>query len=528
MRNYEKINAFTFAAIVALGGFVFGLDAAVISGTIKYITQEFLLNDWEVGFVVSAPGLGVLPALPLAGYLSNRFGRKKALQLVALVYLISAVCSTFAPNYASLVVARFLGGMAFCSLSLAAMYIGEIAPPKWRGKLVSVNQINIVIGLLAAYFINYLIIQAVGSDALWIDSWGMKEQTWRWMLGSEILPALLWFILLFFIPESPSWLVLTNNIEAAKATLKKIYPDNEVDNQIIDMQENLSKTEQNQSIWIQFKEILGKPMRLTLIIGVTIALVQQLTGINAVLFYAPTVFEQLGVGTDAAFVQAIWVGLTGLLFTVLAIFLIDKIGRRPMVIWGLLWIIISLSICSYGFKAATYKLSTEDVSQLSDIKNKHVLNSLADKEFESDTVFKDKIILLLGEDEAKIHSSSIIQKAAKLNIGLILFGILSFIAAFHFSIGPVLWVLFSEIFPISLRSIAIPSFAFLTSISSYLVQLFFPWQLANMGVAYIFLSYALFGLVGLAILIKYLPETKNMSIEQIQNVLSKKTNKNVK
>ncbi len=517
-----KANAFIYATIVALGGFIFGLDAAIMSGTVNYITQQFSLNEWQLGLVMSSPGWGVIPALPLAGYLSNKFGRKKTIQLVALLYLISALGSTFATNYWTLVTARFLGGMAFCSLSLAAMYIGEIAPSKWRGKLVSVNQINIVVGLSAAYFINYLIVQSVGNGASWSTSLGINDQNiWRWMVGSEIFPALLWLILLFFIPESPSWLVLRNKIEDAKNTLRKIQPAEAIDIQISEMQESASKTEKDQSLSKQLKEILNKPMRLTLIIGVTIAIAQQVTGINAILFYAPTVFEQIGMGTDAAFAQAIWVGLVGVAFTILALLLIDKIGRRPMTIWGLLWLVLSLGICAYGFNSATYKLTDDSITQL-DIKNKNVLKELSGKEFNSDATFKKEIIKLFGEQEGKANASAIIQKAANLNATLILFGILSFIAAFHFSIGPVLWVLFSEIFPIALRGVAIPLFALLTSITSVIIQFIFPWQLANMGVAAVFLFYAVFGVIGLVILYKTLPETKNLSIEEIQKKLIRK------
>lgn len=519
MSSY-KTNAFIYAGIVALGGFIFGLDAAVMSGTVNYITQQFVLNDIQLGLVMSAPGWGVLPALPLAGYLSNRFGRKKTLQIVAVLYLISALTSTFAPSYITLVCARFLGGMAFCSLSLAAMYIGEIAPPKWRGKLVSVNQINIVIGLSAAYFINYLIIQAAGSGADWVTSLGLKENIWRWMVGSEIVPALLWLVLLLFIPESPSWLVLANKVDEAKDALKKIQPVDTIDAHISEIQESISKTKKDRSLLDQLKEILGKPMRLTLIIGVTIAIVQQVTGINAILFYAPTVFEQLGLGTDAAFIQAIWVGVIGIFFTILAILVIDKVGRRPMTIWGLLWLVLSLGICAYGFSSATYKLTDDSISQL-EIKDKHLLSKLSGKVFTSDAAFKKEIISLLGEQEGKINASAIIQKAANLNTGLILFGILSFIAAFHFSLGPILWVLFSEIFPISLRGIAIPLFAMITSITSVIIQFIFPWQLANMGISAIFLFYAVFGVVGLLILFRTLPETKNLTIEEIQKILIK-------
>lgn len=519
MSTYNK-KAFVYATIVAIGGFIFGLDAALISGTVNFITQEFGLNELQLGTAVSAPALGVLLALPFAGYACDRFGRKKTLQIVALLYLFSAVTSALAPNYWTLVSARFIGGLAFSSISLASMYIGEIAPPKLRGKLVSMTQINIVVGLSAAYFINYLILQFIGSGASWVESWGITEHTWRWMLGSEILPALIWLALLFSIPESPSWLIYKNKIDAAKKALSKIMPANQIDRHIAETQNGLEESGENRSIAGRLKEIFSRPMRTILIIATTIAIVQQSTGINAILFYAPTVFEQLGLGTDAAFVQAIWIGLTSVIFTLLAILLIDKIGRKPMVIFGMIWIIISLGMCSYGFKSARYTITKEAIAELNDMQDVDKLNALVGVEFKSDIEFKQALKDTLGEDGARDNASLLLEKAASLNATLILIGLLSFIAAFHFSVGPIMWVLFSEIFPISIRGIAIPFFTIITSLTNYLVQQFFPWQLATMGSSAIFLFYATTVAIGLVVISRYLKETKNMSIEEIQLALS--------
>lgn len=524
MDTYQK-NAFTYATIVAIGGFVFGLDAALISGTINFIVQEFSLTDLQLGTVVSAPALGVILALPFAGYASNRYGRKKTLQVIAALYLISAISSALAPSYLILVAARFLGGLAFSSITLGTMYIGEIAAPRWRGKLVAMTQINIVVGLSAAYFINYLILQMNTSEVEWIQALDISQNIWRWMLGAEIIPAFLWLGLLFTIPQSPSWLIYKNRIEDAKKSLQKIYPAQQIQGYIQEKLESLSTSNENRSIGSQLQEIFSKPMRITFIIGISIAIAQQATGINAILFYAPTVFEQLGVGTDAAFIQAIWIGLSSLLFTILSIYLIDRLGRRPLIIWGMIWIILSLGICSYGFHTARYTLNKEAIAQLTEIQSVDKLHSLVDKEFESDKDFKEALKGVLGEEQARTHSGLLLQKAAKINAGLILAGILSFIAAFHFSVGPIMWVLFSEIFPIALRGTAIPLFALITSITSYLIQQFFPWQLTNMGASAIFLSYALMVGVGLIILYRFLPETKNMSIEEIQFTLSAKTEK---
>ena len=521
MTNFKR-NAFTFSTIVALGGFVFGLDAALISGTVNYLVQEFGLSDWQLGTAVSAPGLGVLIALPFAGFASNYFGRKKTLQIIAALYLVSAVSSTLAPSYWMLVAARFLGGLAFSSITLASMYIGEIAPPKWRGKLVSMTQINIVIGLSAAYFINYLIQSATLSGADWVETLGITKYTWRWMLGSEIIPAIIWFFLLMIIPRSPYWLMYQGRVEEARNTLSKIIPEEEIPQKLEEMQSSMHDGQDDRSIGTQLKEIFSRPMRIIVIIAITIAIAQQSTGINAILFYAPTVIEQIGIGTNAAFQQAIWFGLTSVVFTVLSLMLIDRFGRRRMIIWGMFWIVASLAVCSWGFNKARYTLSEEVITELSEIPDAERLTSITGVEYRSDIKFKQALMSTIGEEDARKFSSLLLQKAANMNGMLIFIGILSFIAAFHFSVGPIMWVLFSEIFPISVRGIAIPFFALITSLTSYLVQQFFPWQLSTMGSSSIFLFYAITVAIGLVILYRFLPETKNMSIEEIEASLISK------
>ena len=518
----HKRNAFAYATIVAFGGFVFGLDAAVISGTVKFITEEFSLNPMQLGIVVGAPSIGVLLALFFAGSACDKLGRRTTLKIIAMLYVLSAVGATFSPSYWSLVGTRFLGGLAFSSISVASMYIGEIAPPKWRGKLVSMTQINIVLGLSAAYFVNYLILSYANSDAAWVTDWGLKQNVWRWMLGSEILPAVAWLVALFFIPRSPAWLMYNGKMEEAKKTLRKIYHKEEVNGLIDEMQKGMDSETQDRSLVAQLKEIFTKKMRVILIIATTIAIAQQSTGINAILFYAPTVFEQLGGGSDAAFMQSIWVGLTSVVFTILGLFLVDRLGRRPLIIWGMAWIILSLSICFYGFQTARYTLTEKAITELSSIKNVERLKPIAGVEYGSDIAFKKALEDNLGEVDARNYESVLIQKAADINSILILIGILSFIAAFHFSVGPVMWVLFSEIFPNSIRGIAIPFFTLITSVVSMLVQVFFPKQLATMGISYTLLFYAITVAIGLAILYRYLVETKNMTIEEIQLKLQNK------
>ncbi|MEM9723023.1 MAG: MFS transporter [Bacteroidota bacterium] len=508
-------NALRYATVVAFGGLVFGLDAALISGTIGFVTSEFDLNDFQVGTVVSASGFGVLFALLLVGYLADRLGRKRTLQFIAGLYLFSAISSALAPSYEALIAARFLGGLAFTSITLASMYIGEIAPPDKRGKLVAMNQINIVVGLSAAYFINYLILQISQSQASWVSSWGIDTYTWRWMLGAEVIPAILWSILLLFIPCSPRWLLLKGREKEAKAVLAKIFPKDQLEEAFADMQESLSKESVHLTFGEQFKRLFNGNFRLAIVVAVTYAVVQQITGINAVLFYAPTVFEQLGLGTDSAFAQAVWVGLAGLFFTVVALALIDKVGRRPLTLWGLLWVILSLGICSYGFHHASYTLDQSDVAMVENLETEAV-EAMLGISYDSDVQFKAALREYLGDSKAKAMEGTLFNRAAKLPSTLILFGIISFVAAFHFSIGPIMWIIFSEIFPTSVRAVAIPAFALVTSVVSYLVQQFFPWQLTNMGARDIFLFYAATGAIGLAILWRFLPETKNKTLEEIE------------
>lgn len=515
----KQTNAYKYSLIVAIGGLIFGLDAALISGTINFITKEFALSDIQLGTAVSAPALGVLLALPFAGYACDKFGRKKTLIIVAFLYLFSAIFSALAPNYFTLVAARFIGGLAFSSISLASMYIGEIAPPRLRGKLVSMTQINIVIGLSAAYFINYLILDWSTATSGWAVDYGLTTNVWRWMLGSEIIPALLWFALLFTIPESPSWYLLKNKKEEASTVLAKLMPLAEIPKYINENLERIHSKIDELGIVEQLKGIFTKKMRVILIIATTIAIAQQATGINAILFYAPTVFEQLGLGTDAAFAQAIWIGLVSLVFTVLAILMVDKVGRKPMIIFGMLWIVASLVLCWYGFSLAEYSITPEALTALKDVPNIEKLDALVGVVYDSDLAFKNALVDNLGEATAREYAGVFLEKCTTLNATLILVGLLSFIGAFHFSVGPLMWVLFSEIFPVSIRGIAIPFFTIITSLTNWLVQQFFPWQLNNMGVGAIFLFYAIIVGIGLIILSIYLKETKGLTIEEIQATL---------
>ncbi|WP_136481993.1 MFS transporter [Cognatitamlana onchidii] len=522
MNKYTK-NAFLYALIVAIGSFVFGLDAVLISGGFKFITQEFNLTASQVGLIGSGPGIGVLIALPLTAYSANKFGRKLTLQIIAIFYIVSAVGSALAPSFLSLFWFRFLGGLAFSSVTLASMYIGEVAPAEQRGKLVSTLQINMGVGFTAAYLINYWILQKMGSDAQWVQDLNLAETGWRWMLGIEIVPAVLWFLLLFLIPKSPAWLIYKGRVKDAKKSLGKVYPEDKVDTQVQEMIHSVENSESsNTSTVSQLKEIFSSKMRIVLIIAFTLAVVQQFTGMNAVMIYAPTMFEQLGLGTDAAFSSTIWIGVIGLVSTLISLSLIDKFGRRPLVMGGLILIIISISTVSYGFKQATYKVTDEAIAEMKDIPNIASLSNIVGKEFNSDIEFKRALVDVLGVESARDNSGVIFKQTAHMNAMLILLSILTFIAAFNFSIGPIMWVLLSEIFPISNRGVAIPLFALISSTVSALVQFLFPLEMEHFGATITFIIYAAIVLVGVIILYKYLVETKGLSLEEIQAKLQRK------
>ncbi len=508
----KMTSSLFIALIVSLGGFVFGFDASVISGVVSFVAIEFNLSDWQQGFVVSSPTLGAVLASLLAGTISDRVGRKKVLITIAFLYVISAIFSALSTSYEMLVTARFIGGLAFASLILAPIYIAEISPPNRRGKMISLNQFNIVIGLSAAYFANYYILNLAQSNLAWVIDLGINDNVWRWMLGLEILPATIFFVALFFIPESPRYLALNGQTEKAKQVLTQLHGKVMMEQEFAEIEHTGHK--KSAGLLISIKELFSKKMHLVLAIGLIIAIVQQITGVNAIYFYAPSIFEQSGVGTNAAFAQAIWVGVINVVFTIVAMVLIDKIGRKPLLVIGLSGIFISMSLCYIGFNNATYKLPADSLAEITI--NQQTLQPLINIEYQSDLEFKQAVTAVLGNKQFKANEAALIQAAININPQLVLIGILGFVASFAVSLGPVMWVLLAEIFPNHLRGIAISFVGVINSAVSFSVQLLFPWQLSNLGTALTFLLYGLFAIIGLALVWWLLPETKNKTLEQIE------------
>ena len=510
--------------IVALGGFLMGFDASVISGVIKFIEPEFDLTKLELGWAVSSLTLTATLAMMIAGPLSDRWGRKRVLSLAAILYALSAILSALAPTFVFLVVARMLGGFGVgASLIIAPMYIAEISPPKIRGTMVSFNQLNIVIGISVAFFTNYLILKFGQTGAEWTKALKLDIYNWRWMLGIEALPAIVYFTALFVVPRSPRWLIMKGKEEEALRVMKKTSGEEFAISEMELIKLSL-KSDTNKKK-VQFKEIFSPALRTVLTIGIVLAVLQQITGINSVFFYAPMIFEQSGLGVDASFSQAIYVGLINLVFTILAMTLIDKIGRKPLLIFGVTGIAISMFVLAYGFNSATYTVTDKTIATLSSDINTDKLDQIRNIEFASDINFKVALREALGTSAASQYESQILPKAIHLNPVLILTAILAFVASFAISLGPVMWVLFSELFPNRMRAVAISFVGFINSVISFLVQLVFPWELTNIGTAPTFFIYGLFAALGLLFIISKVPETKGKSLEELQAIfLIKRSN----
>jgi sugar porter (SP) family MFS transporter len=509
--------AFYYASIVSLGGFLFGFDASVISGAVSFIVPQFGLNDWQLGLVVAAPTLGGIIAAMSGGPLADLAGRKRLLLALALLYTISALASAFAPGYAVLVIARFIGGLAFASLSVAPMYIGEIAPREKRGMLISVNQLNIMVGFSVAYFANYFVLQASQSELPWAQALGLDRNAWRWMLGIEAIPAVAWFLLLFRVPESPRWLVMRRRCEDARGVLRRLKPPELVARDLVEIEESLLDAQER--FLPRLKEVFLPAMRLPLIIGLVVAIAQQVTGINAVYFYAPTIFEQSGVGTNAAFAQATLIGIINVVFTVVAMLLIDRLGRRPLLLIGLAGVVLSMALTGYGFRQASYELSDAAVAQLSVAIDRDALRPLINVPFDDDLAFKRALREAAGEQAVREHGAELIQAAIDVDPVIVLIGILGFVASFAVSLGPVMWCLLAEIFPNRARGPAMAFVGLFNSMASFAVQLVFPWELSNLGNASIFFIYAAFGVAALLLVAWLLPETKGKSLEELETML---------
>lgn len=429
--------------VAALGGLLFGYDTAVIAGAIGFLQEKFNLSPALVGWAASSAIWGCILGAMVAGYASDRWGRKKILLITAVLFFISALWSAMATDFTTFIIARFIGGVGVGAASmLSPLYISEIAPAKIRGRLVSIYQLAIVLGINIIYVVNF-----------WISTNGSPEWNvdfgWRYMLGSEVIPAALFFFLLFLVPESPRWLFSKGRDSKAMTILTKI---NGPQAQGIEGEIKSTLREERGT----FRELFGKRYRMALTVGVILALFSQITGINAIIYFAPEIFKSVGVGVESAFSQTILIGVINTLFTFVALWLIDKSGRKKLLLWG----VGGMFLCLVGTGVCFYYEITSGP-------------------------------------------------------WLILF-ILGFIASFASSLGPIPWVLISEIFPTKTRGVAMSFCTLILWVGVLLVTQLTPMLLDGVGGAITFWIFAANTLFLLLFTWKFIPETKQRSLEEIE------------
>ncbi len=488
----------------------------------------------------------------------------------ALLFTTTGLVCAFANSIEVFIIGRIIGGFGVgIAILVAPVYIAEIAPAKKRGWLVSFNQLLIVIGLSAAYFSNYFILKVV-EDPL---------TNWRWMLGVETFPAVLYFISVLFIPESPRWLIMLRKDELAIKILTSIDGEEYAIKEYSEIRETVL-TEKKESFTTQAKELFTKRMKLVLIIGFGLGILQQFSGINAILYYAPMVFESAGGGRNAAFMQAIVLGVVFLIMTIVSMFLIDRLGRKPLLYIGVGLMALSLTVTGFLFKMANYQVNQRQIiaaaesvyknemwaeakkqdavltsyddfsvsANKAEFKKHNVVistlnlfdknvNEIADRKdaFEQKaSIIKDRVytselsfyyaINSVGSGSTiniNSYKPALLKDGIKINSNLVLISILGFIAGFSISLGPVMWAIFSEIFPNRLRGFAISVVGSANAIASFLVATFFPIQLAKFGSSGTYFIYAGFMYFCLWFVWKYVVETKGKSLEQLEKELIK-------
>ena len=437
MRLYLTLTCLVAAA----GGFLFGFDTSVISGVIEYIADPRVYNLDEIskGWTVSCIIVGCMIGCVVAGPLSSRCGRKAALILTALVFLLSSLGCALAGSYGAFIGYRIIAGIAVGAASmLAPIYIAEISPAQHRGKLVSLNLLAIFLGQSSAFYSNFFL-RGVGG-----------ENNWRYMIAVMAVPSFLLLVGLFFVPESPRWLVQKQRAGRALATLTRINGPEAARQELSEIETSLRSETKG-----RVTELLQGGMFGVLFIGVLLAVFQQITGINVVMYYAPAIFKSAGFGNDSALFQTALMGMVNLTFAVVSMFFVDKLGRKPLMVIG-----------SAGMGLAMALLALTFISG---------------------------------------HAQGY----------FVLFCIMGYLAAFGFSLGPVVWVLIAEIFPNRLRSYAVAIATFALWGANFVVSLSFPWLLRTLK-GYCFVIYGVMCLLCLLFVLGWLRETKGKSLEQIE------------
>lgn len=459
MKKNVNIGYLVFLSFVAaLGGFLFGYDTAVISGTIAQVTVLFHLDTLQQGWYVGCALIGSIVGVLFAGVLSDKFGRKLTMVLSAVLFSTSAIGCAICANFDELVVYRIIGGVGIGVVSIISpLYISEVSVAQYRGRLVSLYQLAVTVGFLGAYLVNF---QLLGySESHVVSGIGLFEkifvaEVWRGMLGMETLPALLFFTIIFFIPESPRWLILKGREERGLNVLQRIY--NSAEEAMNQMNETKSVVSETKSEWAL---LLQPGILKAVIIGVAIAILGQFMGVNAVLYYGPSIFEKAGLsGGDSLFYQVL-VGLVNTLTTVLALAIIDRVGRKKLVYYGVSGMVLSLLLIGIYF---------------------------------------------LWEESLGLSSL------------FLLVCFLSYVFCCAVSICAVVFVLLSEMYPIKVRGLAMSIAGFSLWIGTYLIGQLTPWMLQNLTPAGTFFLFAAMCVPYMLIVWKLVPETTGKSLEEIE------------
>ena len=413
--------------MAALGGFLFGYDTAIISGTIGFVKTKFELNAVAEGWFVSSALVGCIFGVMFTGLINDWFGRKKVLLLSGLLFLISAIGCMLAPTLSILIIFRLIGGIGVGVASMTSpLFIAEISPPNIRGRLVTLYQLAITVGILLAYFANASLLElSAGTYETELFSWIIQDEVWRAMFGSECIPAVLFFILVLFIPESPRWLALKQKNEQAFKILSRINGPEHAEQELREIKETVGHEAP------PLQTLLKPGIRKALVIGASLAFLTQICGVNAIIYYGPRILEEAGFALSDALGGQVIIGIVNVLFTLIAIWKIDQIGRRPLLIWGVSGIMFSLIMVGLLFYF-------------------------------------------------------------KVTSGFWLMGfILLFIASFAFSFGPVIWTLLSEIYPINVRGTAMSIATLTLWVGTALIGQVVPWMLESLTPAGTFWIFSL-------------------------------------
>ncbi len=431
-------------AVASLGGFLFGYDTAVVNGANQFLTQYFGLDAAQEGLAGASAIIGCIPGAMMAGFLSDRFGRRRMLFFCAFIYALSGILSAVPTTFPAFLAARFLSGLGIgASSMICPVYIAELAPEKWRGRLGALFQFGIVTGIFVTLFIN-LQIQNQG-DTAWNTAVG-----WRWMLGAEAVPAAALFFLLFTVPESPRWFAQKSRFAEAHTVLTKMLGPQQANTALADLKATRSADQGH------FRDLFTAAYRRPMLIAVLLMLFSQLSGINAIMYYSTKIFTTAGAGQSDAFSSSVWIGLVNIVFTMVAIALVDRAGRRPLLLIGTA--LQTLSLAAVGYLFYTGQSGS----------------------------------LLLG-------------------------GIIVFIGAFAVAMGAIPWILCSEIFPTHIRGRAMSVATFVIWTACYAVAQTFPMLNDNprIGPAWTFGIYGVFSLLSFVFVLLMVPETKGKSLELI-------------